>query len=216
MNRVLVVEDSYEILESLQSHLETDGYDVHVATRASQALALVTSHAPNLVILDIELPDRDGFHVLEQIRERGSQVPVLILTARVLESDMLHGFRLGADDYVTKPFSMMALLARVGALLRRARLGAGVGAQPTDAPEPAGGALSDEELHERFGLTRRQIEVARLIADGCGNAEIASRLGTSYFTARNHAEQIMLKLSVPGRAAVGAILYGKAKANAVR
>lgn len=207
MKRILVVEDSYDILESLQSHLETDGYEVYVATRASQALALAASQRPSLVILDIELPDRDGFHVLEQLRGRPSAVPVLILSARGMEADKLHGFRLGADDWVTKPFSMMELLARVGALLRRASGPAGGTGAATDGGGPL--VLADEQLRERYGLTPRQIEVARLIGDGVGNAGIAERLGMSYFTARNHAEQVFQKMGVPGRAAVGALLYGK-------
>jgi DNA-binding response OmpR family regulator len=200
MSRLLVVEDSLDILDSLQNSLETEGYDVFIATRAAQALALAAGQKPDLVILDVELPDRDGFHVLQQLRTAGHTCPVLMLTARSVEADKLQGFRLGADDYVTKPFSIMELLARISALLRRAQPVAAAG---TQAAMP----LSDEALHQRFGLTARQIEVARLLGEGCSNAEIAQRLGVSYYTARNHAEQIMLKLSVSSRAAVGAILY---------
>lgn len=204
MSRILIVEDNPDILESLQSNLETDGYQVFVATRAAQALPLVTGQAPDLVILDIELPDRDGFSVLQELRTRGNDTPVLMLSARSLEADKVQGFRLGADDYVTKPFSIMELLARIAALLRRA-------ARPE--PEPAGSRggvpLTDDELRERYGLTPRQIAVARLVSEGFSNAEIAERLQVSYFTARNHTEQIFLKLGVPNRAAVGAIMYGK-------
>lgn len=203
MSRILLVEDNPDILESLQNHLETDGYEVFVATRAAQALPLVAGQAPDLVILDVELPDSDGFTVLQQLRERGNSCPVLMLTARTLETDKLTGFRLGADDYVTKPFSIMELLARISALLRRA-------AQQR-APEPGRTAtpLSDQELRERFSLTPRQIAVARLVSEGHSNAEIAKQLRLSYFTARNHIEQIFLKLGVSNRAAIGAIMYGK-------
>jgi len=199
-----VVEDNAAILESLQSNLETDGYEVFVATRAAQALPLVAGQGPDLIILDIELPDGDGFSVLQQLRERGNSCPVLMLSARSLETDKLQGFRLGADDYVTKPFSIMELLARIAALLRRA------GRQNGAAPDPrAATALTDDELKERYGLTPRQIAVARLVSEGYSNAEIAQRLDVSYFTARNHTEQIILKLGVPNRAAVGAILHGR-------
>jgi DNA-binding response OmpR family regulator len=201
MSRLLVVEDSLDILDSLQNSLETEGYEVFIATRAAQALALAAGQRPDLVILDVELPDGDGFHVLERLRAAGHACPVLMLTARSVEADKLRGFRLGADDYMTKPFSIMELLARISALLRRTRPVVAVAA---DNPAP----LSDDALHDRYGLTTRQIEVARLLSEGCSNAEIAQRLGVSYYTARNHAEQIMLKLSVSSRAAVGAVLYG--------
>jgi DNA-binding response OmpR family regulator len=202
MSTILLVEDNLSILESLQNNLETDGFEVFVATRAAQALALAITQSPELIILDIELPDRDGYHVLEELRRRGNQCPVLILSARNLESDKLKGFRLGADDYVTKPFSIMELLARISALLRR-----GSGQAGAAAPR-AGTVLSDDELRERFGLTTRQVAVARLISEGCSNAEIARRLEMSYFTARNHTEQVLLKLRVSNRAAVGVVIFG--------
>jgi len=207
MSRILLVEDNPDLLESIQSHLELEGYEVFVATRAAQALALARSHAPDLVLLDLGLPDRDGYSVLQEMRSRGMLCPVLIVSARSLEADKIEGFRLGADDYVTKPFSAIELLARVSAQLRRT-------GWSTNSASPAargGRALSDDELRERYGLTPRQIEVTRLLSDGCSNAEIARRLSVSYFTARNHAEQVLQKLDVPTRAAVGAILYGKAE-----
>jgi DNA-binding NarL/FixJ family response regulator len=143
--------------------------------------------------------------VLEQLRSRGDDAPVLILSARRDEADKLRGFRLGADDYVTKPFGAMELLARIAALLRRhERTRGGAGESP--AP-PAPAPLADEALRERFGLTPRQIDVARLIGEGLTNAEIAERLGLSFFTVRAHTEQVLAKLAVPSRASVGALLY---------
>jgi DNA-binding response OmpR family regulator len=204
MSRILIVEDNPDILDSLQGNLETDGYEVFVATRAGQALPLVTGQAPDMIILDVELPDGDGFSVLQQLRARGNTCPVLMLTARSLETDKVLGFRLGADDYVTKPFSIMELLARIAALLRRAAL-----QNAPSADARAGTPLSDEELRDRYNLTPRQIAVARLVSEGLSNAEIATQLELSYFTARNHIEQIILKLSVPNRAGVGAIIYGR-------
>jgi two-component system KDP operon response regulator KdpE len=208
MPRILLVEDSPDLAYGLQHNLELDGYQVVLATRAAQALALAASEEPDLVVLDLGLPDRDGYSVLEELRSRGSARPVLILSARNLEADKLQGFRLGADDYVTKPFSIMELLARISALLRRAVRGEEPA--PPNGSAPARPAqLSDDELRERFGLTARQISVARLIGEGCSNAEIAQRLSVSYFTARNHAEQVLLKLGVSNRAAVGASLFGQ-------
>lgn len=202
--RILVVEDTPAYAEALQTTLELEGHFVMVAGRAVEALARARAETPDLVLLDLGLPDKDGYHVLRELRSRGLECPVLILSARSLESDKLEGFRLGADDYVTKPFSALELLARISALLRRIRAAA-----PATAVAPTAGLvrlLDDAELKSRFGLTDRQIAVARLMADGCTNAELAEKLGLSFFTVRNHAEQVMLKLGVGNRSAVGALL----------
>ena len=214
MSRILVVEDSLDIAEGLQRSLEYDGYQVSLATKAAHALAVATSDRPELIVLDLGLPDKDGYTVLQELRERGVQTPVLILSARREEADKLQGFRLGADDYVTKPFSILELMARISALLRRAQPAAapasGSAPSSTAAAEASRpGPLSDDALRERYGLTARQIEVVRLLAEGCSNAEIASRLEMSYYTARNHTEQVLAKLGVSSRAAVGALLYGQ-------
>ena len=201
MHRILVVEDTPAFAEALERNLRLEGHEVLLATRAVEALARAAHEAPDLVVLDLGLPDRDGYHVLRELRARGNQCPVLILSARSLESDKVEGFRLGADDYVTKPFSALELLARISVLLRRAA------ARAAPAPAPTARMLDDQELRDRYGLTERQIAVVRLLAEGCTNAEIASRLGVSFFTARNHAEQARAKLGVSTRAAVGALLY---------
>ena len=202
MHRILVVEDTPAFAEALERTLTLEGPQVLLAPRALEALARVAHEAPDLVVLDLGLPDRDGYHVLREMRTRGSECPVLILSARSLESDKVEGFRLGADDYVTKPFGALELLARISALLRRAaRAGA--------AAPPAGNVrlLDDDELRERYGLTDRQITVTRLIAEGCTTAEIASRLGLSFFTVRNHTEQLMAKLGVSNRSSVAPLLH---------
>ncbi|HEY7770192.1 response regulator [Longimicrobium sp.] len=209
MSRILLVEDSPDLAEGLQRNLEMDGYEVSLAMKGAHALALATSDKPDLIVLDLGLPDRDGYSVLEELRTRGATCPVLILSARSLEADKLQGFRLGADDYVTKPFSVMELLARISALLRRARAAAAPAAAPGAAEVPKPAPLADEALRERFGLTARQIAVTRLLGEGYSNAEIAKQLSVSYFTARNHVEQVLSKLGVSTRAAVGSILYGQ-------
>ena len=201
MHRILVVEDTPAFAEALERTLTLEGHKVMLATRAQEALARVTHEMPDLVVLDLGLPDRDGYHVLRELRGRGEECPVLILSARSLESDKVEGFRLGADDYVTKPFGAMELLARISAILRRARAAA-----PPAPVASAVRALDDAELRERYGLTERQVDVARLMAEGCTNAEVAARLGVSFFTARNHAEQVMAKLAVTNRASVGPLL----------
>jgi DNA-binding response OmpR family regulator len=203
VSRILVVEDTTEIAEALQQHLERRGHSTALATRAAQAAALFASARPDLVVLDLGLPDRDGYTVLEQLRARGHDTPVLILSARREEPDKLRGFDLGADDYVTKPFSAMELMARIDALLRRA--GAG---RPAPAPPAPRADLTDGELQARYGLTARQVTVARLLAEGCSNDELAGRLGVSAHTARNHTFQVLAKLGTSKRARVGAILRG--------
>ena len=202
--RILLIEDTPEIAESLQDHLQRRGYETALATRAAQAMSIVASQRPDLIVLDLGLPDRNGYSVLEQLRERGVDTPVLILSARREEEDKVRGFQLGADDDVTKPFGARELLARVGALLRRA-----AATRPAaDAAPPPSADLGDEELRRRYGLTARQVLVARLLAEGCSNAEMAERLGVTEHTARNHTHQVMAKLGASKRARVGALLRG--------
>ena len=120
MTRILVVEDNADLAFGLRNNLEIEGYAVEVAADGTRGLESVRRGAPDLVILDLMLPGLDGFRVLRAIRDGGLDVPVLILTARGEEADRVRGLKSGADDYVTKPFGVMELLARVEAILRRA------------------------------------------------------------------------------------------------
>ena len=119
--RILIVEDNANLATGLRNNLEIEGYTVDVARDGPVALAMVRERPPDLVILDLMLPQVDGYRVLEALRDAGHEMPVVILTARGAEAEKVLGFRLGADDYVTKPFGLMELLARVRAHLRRAR-----------------------------------------------------------------------------------------------
>lgn len=119
MNRILVVEDSADLAFGLRNNLEIEGYEVDVATDGRQGLELARAGNPDLIILDLMLPEMDGFRVLRELRSEGRNMPVLVLTARGEEADKVRGLKLGADDYVTKPFGLLELLARVEALLRR-------------------------------------------------------------------------------------------------
>jgi len=119
VTRVLVIEDNLDLAYGLRNNLEIEGYEVGVAEDGSAGLTRATEWRPDLVILDLTLPGLDGFRVLKTLRERGARMPVLILTARDAEADKVRGLKLGADDYVTKPFGVLELLARVEALLRR-------------------------------------------------------------------------------------------------
>ena len=120
MSRVLVVEDNPDLAFGLRNNLEIEGYDVIVADDGPSGLTRAREALPDLVILDLMLPGMDGYRVLRALRSEGFERPVLILTARGEEADKVIGFRNGADDYVTKPFGVLELLARIEALLRRA------------------------------------------------------------------------------------------------
>lgn len=121
MSRILVIEDNADLAFGLRNNLEIEGHDVELAGDGELGLARALESRPDLVILDLMLPGLDGFRVLRAAREKGVQTPILILTARGEEADKVRGLKLGADDYVTKPFGLLELLARVEALLRRAR-----------------------------------------------------------------------------------------------
>jgi len=119
--KILVVDDEVTLLETLSYNLKKQGYDVEMASDGPTALELARSNHPDLIVLDIMLPGMDGFEVCREIR-KDMNTPVLMLTARDDEIDRVVGLEVGADDYLTKPFSMRELLARVKALLRRVRL----------------------------------------------------------------------------------------------
>ena len=116
---ILIVDDERNIVDLLRLYLEKEGYAVLAASDGEQGLALHARHDPDLVLLDLMLPGRDGFEVCREIRRRG-ETPVIMLTARSDDVDAIVGLELGADDYVTKPFNPRALVARVKAVLRRA------------------------------------------------------------------------------------------------
>jgi DNA-binding response OmpR family regulator len=120
MQRILIVEDNPDLAFGLRNNLEIEGYTVEVAEDGHQGLARVRASRPALIVLDLMIPGIDGYRVLRTLREEKFDMPVLILSARGEEADKIRGFRMGADDYVTKPFSLLELLARVQALLRRA------------------------------------------------------------------------------------------------
>jgi len=120
MTKVLVVEDEPGLQEGLAHNLRFEGYEVVTASTGKEGLKSALRDRPDLIVLDLMLPEKDGFEVLREFRQRNSTVPVLILTARSLEADLIKGFDLGADDYMTKPFSVAELMARVRALLKRA------------------------------------------------------------------------------------------------
>lgn len=123
--RLLVVEDEPNIRELLSTSLRFAGFEVHTAADGASALKLAESERPDLLVLDVMLPDMDGFAVTRRLRDQGRQMPVVFLTARDATDDKVMGLTVGGDDYVTKPFSLEEVVARIRAVLRRT--GGGVG-----------------------------------------------------------------------------------------
>jgi two-component system, OmpR family, copper resistance phosphate regulon response regulator CusR len=119
MARLLIVEDQKKLLQSLRRGLEEEGYEVATATNGEEGYYLATTGSPDVIVLDLMLPGRDGLKVLRDLRAQGYARPVLILTARDAVEDRVAGLDEGADDYMVKPFAFVELLARVRALLRR-------------------------------------------------------------------------------------------------
>lgn len=130
--RILVAEDDVHIREGLVDTLESEGYDVAAAADGRLALACFASARPDLVLLDIMMPGKSGYDVCRELRARDARIPIMMLTAKGEEIDKVVGLQLGADDYLAKPFGVRELLARIEALLRRAR----AGTETADAPVP--------------------------------------------------------------------------------
>ena len=148
MTRVLVVEDNADLAFALTTALQSEGFDVALASTGPDGVARARERDADLIILDLMLPGFDGYRVIRTLREDDIATPILVLTARGEEADKVRGLRLGADDYVTKPFGAMELLARVDALLRRSRLSA-------PAPAPALDRFGEVEVNRAARTVKR-------------------------------------------------------------
>jgi two-component system alkaline phosphatase synthesis response regulator PhoP len=144
MTRVLVVEDNADLAFAVTTALQSEGFEVAVASTGPEGVA--RARDAELIILDLMLPGFDGYRVIRTLREDGITTPILVLTARGEEADKVKGLRLGADDYVTKPFGAMELLARVDALLRRSRL---------SSPAPALDRFGEVEVNRAARTVKR-------------------------------------------------------------
>ncbi len=167
--KILVVDDERLIVDSVKYGLQKEGYAISVAYDGDQAVALAQQESPDLVLLDIQLPKKDGWAVCRAIRE-SSRVPIIMLTARGEEADKVLGLELGADDYLVKPFSMRELLARVRAALRRAT--------EYVEPAPASVTIGDVELDPKshralcggkaLELTRKEYDLLQVLMAHAG------------------------------------------------
>jgi two-component system alkaline phosphatase synthesis response regulator PhoP len=179
MTRILVVEDNANLAFALTTALESEGYAVTVAGNGPGGVEGARAPHVELIILDLMLPGFDGFRAIRTIRGEGITTPILVLTARGEEADKVKALRLGADDYVTKPFGAMELLARVEAVLRRARLA-------TQAPAPALERFADVEVNraarsvkkagEPVALTPKEYDLLVALMDRAGSVVPRSEL----------------------------------------
>jgi two-component system response regulator MprA len=176
--RLLVVEDDPQVRAMLTRALRYEGFEVAAACDGAEAMASLRASRPDLLLLDLLLPDADGVDLCGRLRAEGDPLPILMLTARDTVSDRVAGFEAGADDYLVKPFSTAELIARVRALLRRAR----------DRPPPSARRVGDLELdastHEvrrggrQVRLTRREFDLLALFLDHPGTVLARERLLT--------------------------------------
>ncbi len=130
MAKVLIVEDNADLAAGIEYNLSLEGYETCIAEDGRRALMVAEQWTPDVILLDLMLPELDGYQVLQTLRSRGVKTPVVILTARGEEADKVRGFRLDADQYVTKPFGVLELLERVRALIRRSARDSTAGAHP--------------------------------------------------------------------------------------
>ena len=168
---VLIVEDEKNIVDILRFNLQRSGYRTVEAYDGEDGLNKAHSENPDLILLDVMLPKMIGFDVCRTLREEGNNVPVIILTAREEESDKVLGLEIGADDYITKPFSMRELIARVGANIRRTAMAAPAAVTAAESAMPVAGDLSiNTDSHQVYragkaiDLTQREYELLTFLA----------------------------------------------------
>jgi DNA-binding response OmpR family regulator len=186
MARVLIVDDEPHIVDVVRAYLAREGHDVRTAGDGPTALAAILDEPPDLVVLDVMLPGSSGFEILRRMRAAGSNAAVVMLTARDDLVDRVAGLEIGADDYVTKPFEPRELVARVGAVLRRA-----LGPPPAAGPRPRTLRLFDLAVDPAarevrrgdamIGLTRSEFDLLLALAADPGVALTRDQLGAKVF-----------------------------------
>jgi DNA-binding response OmpR family regulator len=204
MSRIIVIEDDRAILRGLKDNLEYESYEVYTATDGEQGYRLIKEQSPDLIVLDLMIPRMDGYELCRKVRSEGVTTPILMLTAKSEEMDRVHGLDIGADDYVTKPFSVPELLARIRAILRRAQ-------PPNDLPDQVHfdevtvdfKRFTATKAGEALKLSRKEFGVLRLLAARTGQVVTRNELldevwGHDYFpterTVDNHIASLRAKL----------------------
>ena len=206
--RVLIIEDEEGFLEGLAHNFRFEGYDVMTAKNGHEGLRMALKQKPDVVLLDIMLPEKDGFTVLKELRLRQRYIPVLVVTARNFEADILKGFDLGADDDVTKPFGIKELMARVKRLVQRGPSGA-------PAPGPTIYGFGDVEVRfeprevyktgQQVALSYKEFELLRYLIEHRGRTVsreelleeiwgVDEELGVTTRTVDTHVSNLRSKL----------------------
>jgi DNA-binding response OmpR family regulator len=202
--KVLIVEDDPHILLGLEEVLKSDGFHVAVCNRGDQAIDAVRKHRPALIVLDVMLPGLSGYDICKQLRARKVATPILMLTAKGQELDKVVGLDLGADDYVTKPFGVRELLARIHALLRRTATAPSPEAN-AQAPFQIGSATIDPKTFqlkrqkEVEELTSKELKLLQLFATHPGEVLSRDRLlnevwGYNYYGTTRTLDQVIVQL----------------------
>ncbi|MCP4215974.1 MAG: response regulator transcription factor [bacterium] len=207
MNKILIVEDDATIVEGLESAFAFHGYRVTSVDSSEKGLREFQRERPDLVVLDVMLPGLDGFAACKRIRELDDRVPVIMLTAKSGENDKLLGFELGADDYITKPFSAKELMARVRAVLKRSALNPGSAPEPVRKTVSIGGA---EVNYANFTITKnckesplspKEHAILKLFTDNPDTVVSRSRIidevwGDEYYPSPKTIDNFVVKLRV--------------------
>ena len=203
--KILIVEDDPHILLGLEEILKGEGHEVAVCPRGDQALDAVAKHRPSLIVLDVMLPGLSGYEVCKQLRARKNTTPILMLTAKGQEMDKVIGLDLGADDYVTKPFGVRELVARIHALLRRGQPASPSATNNGEAVFKIGAATIDPKKFElRRGkateeLTAKELKLLQLFHAHPGEVFSRDKLlnevwGYSYFGTTRTLDQVIVQL----------------------
>ncbi len=198
--RVLIIEDEPDLVRGLRDALEFEGFEVVSAGLGREGVRLARERGPDLVLLDLMLPDMNGFSVCEEIRATNSTIPVIMLTARSQESDKIRGLEVGADDYVTKPFSVGELLARINAIFRRLQR-----VSPREEEIRVGAAVIFPRTHEmsrkgkKVALSFYEVELLRLLYERGGQPvtrdEILEKIwGVSSASSTRGVDNVVVKL----------------------
>jgi len=202
--KILIVEDDPHISLGLEEVFKSDGFDVAVCARGDEALAAIAKHKPALIVLDIMLPGLSGYDVCKQLRAKRISTPILMLTAKSQELDKIVGLDLGADDYVTKPFGVRELLARIHALLRRTEGSASTKEEP-QSPFQIGGATIDPKTFQitrgnsSNELTARELKLLQFLHAHPGEVMSRDRLlnevwGYNYYGTTRTLDQVIVQL----------------------
>ena len=210
---ILVVDDEPEIAELVGVYLRSEGFTVYTCGTGADALACVRDHPPDLAVLDVMLPDISGFVLCGEIR-REHHFPVLMLTARSSDTDKISGLTIGADDYLTKPFNPLELVARVKAQLRRYTRYNGVGQPPVGEVIDFNGLVIDRSTHQctlydrELNLTPLEFDILWMLCENRGRVISAERLfeavwGEKYLDRNNtvmvHIRRLREKMGEPSR-----------------